>query len=57
MNCPYCNSNKTRVIDTRKEGEITSRVRCCDDCRSAFTTRETWVEPFGTVEETPPEPT
>jgi len=44
LNCPYCNSNKTRVIDTRKEGEITFRVRICDDCRSAFTTKETWME-------------
>lgn len=42
MNCPYCDSNKTKVIDSRAvdDGYSIRRRRCCPACDSRFTTFE-----------------
>ncbi|MEM3555549.1 MAG: transcriptional regulator NrdR [Candidatus Micrarchaeia archaeon] len=42
MRCPYCSSEKTRVIDSRDLGEleITRRRRECRKCKKRFTTYE-----------------
>ncbi len=42
MKCPYCNSDNTRVIDSRPVDDNTSirRRRLCDDCSKRFTTYE-----------------
>lgn len=42
MNCPFCNSSKTRVVDKREvgSGTITRRRRECQDCGKRFTTYE-----------------
>ncbi|PKQ28923.1 MAG: transcriptional regulator NrdR [Candidatus Anoxymicrobium japonicum] len=42
MKCPFCENNKTKVIDTRviKEGDGIRRRRCCPSCGHRFTTFE-----------------
>jgi transcriptional repressor NrdR len=42
MKCPYCESQKTKVIDSRAvdEGGAIRRRRCCPSCGSRFTTFE-----------------
>lgn len=40
MNCPYCHSNNSRVIDTREVPDGIRRRRECNDCRQRFTTYE-----------------
>ncbi len=40
MKCPYCNSNNSRVIDTREVPDGIRRRRECNDCRQRFTTYE-----------------
>jgi transcriptional repressor NrdR len=42
VKCPFCGSNKTRVIDSRAvdEGGAIRRRRCCPACGSRFTTFE-----------------
>jgi len=40
MRCPYCGSEKTRVVDTRSSGEIIRRRRKCLSCGRKFTTIE-----------------
>jgi transcriptional repressor NrdR len=43
MDCPFCNANDTKVIDSRliREGNQTRRRRECSDCQERFTTYET----------------
>lgn len=45
MNCPYCNSENTLVIDSRenKAGRSIRRRRECPVCKKRFTTYETVV--------------
>lgn len=42
MYCPFCNSEDTKVIDSRliREGNQTRRRRECPDCQERFTTYE-----------------
>jgi transcriptional repressor NrdR len=42
MRCPYCQSENTRVIDSREseEGETVRRRRACQDCDERYTTYE-----------------
>ena len=42
MNCPYCESKKTKVIDSRavEDGGSIRRRRMCPECDSRFTTFE-----------------
>lgn len=42
MKCPYCNSENTRVIDSRPSDDNNSirRRRQCDECSRRFTTYE-----------------
>ena len=42
MRCPFCNSVKTRVVDSRQVDNETSirRRRECNDCKRRFTTYE-----------------
>ncbi|NLY82622.1 MAG: transcriptional repressor NrdR [Clostridiales bacterium] len=42
MNCPYCNSTETKVIDSRpvEEGLAIRRRRECERCGKRFTTFE-----------------
>lgn len=40
MNCPYCGTLDSRVIDTRSSGERIRRRRQCDACKRRFTTYE-----------------
>ena len=42
MRCPYCNSDNTRVVDSRPVEESNSirRRRVCDNCGRRFTTYE-----------------
>ncbi len=46
MNCPRCNSSRTRVIDSRPadEGRTIRRRRECEDCSFRFTTFERVAE-------------
>ena len=39
MICPIC-SNKTRIIDSRKQDDCVIRRRECISCKSRFTTIE-----------------
>ena len=43
MNCPFCNQDNTKVIDSRlaTEGSQVRRRRECTDCSERFTTYET----------------
>lgn len=45
MRCPYCMSEKTRVIDKRNVNDSTRRRRECLKCKKRFTTYER-VEDF-----------
>lgn len=42
MNCPFCNYNATKVVDSRdtNEGKITRRRRVCEKCNARFSTYE-----------------
>lgn len=41
MNCPYCNNQETKVLETRESDEnITRRRRECLKCEKRFTTYE-----------------
>ncbi|MCR5784671.1 MAG: transcriptional regulator NrdR [Eubacterium sp.] len=42
MKCPFCNSEDTRVIDSRPadDGSSIRRRRMCDECGKRFTTYE-----------------
>jgi transcriptional repressor NrdR len=40
MNCPYCSSQESRVIDSRSLDEVVRRRRKCLDCNARFTTYE-----------------
>jgi transcriptional repressor NrdR len=42
VQCPYCNDQNNRVIDSRltREGQEIRRRRECDECGRRFTTRE-----------------
>ncbi|MEA3345768.1 MAG: transcriptional regulator NrdR [Chloroflexota bacterium] len=40
MRCPYCDSDDTRVIDTRHSGNSIRRRRECQSCGRRFTTYE-----------------
>lgn len=42
MHCPYCNNNKSKVIDSRPtdDGYVTRRRRECMNCHKRFTTYE-----------------
>lgn len=42
MRCPYCNSDDTRVVDSRPVEDTNSirRRRLCDECGKRFTTYE-----------------
>lgn len=43
MHCPFCNTDDTKVIDSRmiREGNQVRRRRECPDCKERFTTYET----------------
>jgi len=41
MQCAYCDSDKTKVIDTRETSEKVRRRRECSGCGRRFTTYET----------------
>ncbi len=43
MKCPYCDTNDTKVVDSRllKEGLSVRRRRKCESCEKRFTTYET----------------
>ncbi|GLI56154.1 transcriptional repressor NrdR [Propionigenium maris DSM 9537] len=52
MKCPYCDSENTKVIDSRSysEGYSIKRRRACNDCKKRFTTYEKVEEvPFYVV--------
>ncbi len=40
MKCPYCQSNKIKVVDTRKFDTVIIRVRFCESCQTSFQTEE-----------------
>lgn len=40
MKCPYCHSDRIRVIDTRKFDTVVIRIRVCDECTVSFQTQE-----------------
>jgi len=40
MNCPYCGSQESRVIDSRSLDEVVRRRRQCLACSARFTTHE-----------------
>ena len=42
MNCPHCQADETKVIETRlvKQGAVTRRRRECESCGGRFTTYE-----------------
>jgi transcriptional repressor NrdR len=42
MNCPFCNNNDTKVVDSRdaNDGKITRRRRECLKCEGRFSTYE-----------------
>lgn len=48
MKCPFCETNDTRVIDSRptEEGHAIRRRRECDHCGKRFTTYEKVEEVF-----------
>jgi transcriptional repressor NrdR len=48
MKCPFCDSQKTKVIDTRDTEEKVRRRRECSECEKRFTTYET-VETINTM--------
>ena len=44
MRCPYCQSNETRVIDSRPANAEIRRRRSCEHCARRFTTYEKLAE-------------
>ena len=40
MKCPYCNSKKIYVTNTRSKDGWIYRRRCCRECNHLFTTYE-----------------
>lgn len=48
MQCPFCASSRTRVIDSRpiEDGSAIRRRRLCDACENRFTTYERSVVPL-----------
>lgn len=48
MKCPFCETNDTKVIDSRptEEGHAIRRRRECDNCKKRFTTYEKVEEVF-----------
>jgi transcriptional repressor NrdR len=40
MRCPYCSSDKTRVLDTTRDPNGIRRRRECKDCQQRFSTYE-----------------
>lgn len=48
MNCPFCHTENTRVIDSRlvPEGNKVRRRRLCEACDKRFTTYEIMEESF-----------
>lgn len=42
MNCPFCNNQETKVVDSRDtaDGKITRRRRECTKCNARFSTYE-----------------
>ncbi len=40
MQCPFCQSDKLKVVDSRETAETIRRRRECDDCKKRFTTYE-----------------
>ena len=40
MQCPYCGSPDSRVVDTRPVGQSVRRRRQCESCAQRFTTYE-----------------
>jgi len=38
--CPKCASDTTKIINTKKNGATTVRVRLCSDCGFSFQTDE-----------------
>ena len=44
MQCPYCQSSETRVIDSRPANAEIRRRRSCEDCARRFTTYEKLAE-------------
>lgn len=40
MNCPHCNDNSHKVVDTRDTGDAIRRRRQCGTCGQRFTTYE-----------------
>lgn len=51
MNCPYCQFNDSKVIDSRdsQDGSIIRRRRGCLKCEQRFTTYERIEEPYPAV--------
>lgn len=52
MRCPFCNSNKDKVLDSREKGDglVVRRRRECLSCKKRFTTYERIEEiPFMVV--------
>ena len=45
IKCPYCKSEKSRVIDKRGSSDSIRRRRECSKCRKRFTTYEAIEEP------------
>ncbi|MFB6215438.1 MAG: ATP cone domain-containing protein, partial [Candidatus Aenigmatarchaeota archaeon] len=41
MQCPYCDHDSTKVVDTREASEKVRRRRECLECERRFTTYET----------------
>ncbi|MBN1318920.1 MAG: transcriptional repressor NrdR [Anaerolineales bacterium] len=40
MRCPYCESKRTRVVDTTRDSQGVRRRRECKDCSERFSTYE-----------------
>ena len=40
MKCPYCNSDKSEVVDKRNRKDFIWRRRYCLNCGKRFTTKE-----------------
>ena len=49
MNCPYCNHEASRVVDSRDAGSSIRRRRACDACGRRFTTHERVEQRFPAV--------
>jgi len=40
MKCPFCKSEKVKIVDTKKFETVVFRVRVCENCHSPFKTVE-----------------